>query len=180
MNTVKDNLNLLRPTSCGSDVRLHNILTVWLACRGVDAWAFPGLAAPSSSNCRSVNTPTSKESVHWGEQASWFMSVKPLLRVTANLLILLLTCTWWTPWLGPEQEQVRHCLGLHQPCSPGPCCHGNGFSTVHLFHNCRPTFLNTVQLWLHRLPKRQETNLPSQKHESNATIKKQSTDVWWT
>lgn len=58
----KADWNLLRPTSFGSEVRLHNILTVWLACWGVDVLAFPpGLAAPSSSNCRSVSTPTPKE-----------------------------------------------------------------------------------------------------------------------
>lgn len=159
----KADWNLLRPTSFGSEMRPHNILTVWLACWGVDVLAFPpGLAAPSSSNCRSVSTPTPKESAWALRRTGITFHVGSIDAKSAKVLILHLTFARRSPWLGSEQDQERHRSGLHQSCSPGPRCHGNGFSTIDLLHDCRVMLLNTVQLWLHGLAKRQETNLPSE------------------
>lgn len=152
---------MLGRTSFGSELT-HNLLRVWMTCWGVEALAFAGLDAASSSNCRSVSTPTPNESA-WA-------SIRPgiTLHVTntdaqsrcQRNVARLLTFARRSPRLHSEQDQRRHCLGLHRPCRPGPCGHGNGFSTVDLVHYFRFMLLDTVQLRLQQLARRQKIRDP--------------------
>lgn len=134
----------LNPTCCCVEVRLHNTLRDWLTCCGVVSLDFPGSADPCSSNCRSVITL-------WLKGSAEKRKVESGSILSYCDVLVFHTCFWRCSWLSSEQQQHRHRLGLHQPGTTGPHGHGNSFCAVHFLHGCRPTPLNTVQVWLHRL-----------------------------
>lgn len=153
------NLLHLRRTVCGSEVRLHNSLTAWLAWWGVNT--FPGGTAPSSSNCRPVCSLKTAESAEVGKKTgvrgTVHLSYSPSVH-RHHCSYRVLTCSWRCAWLSSKQQQSRCSLGFHWPWGLGQC-HGNSFGAVDLFHNRRTMALNTVELCLHWLLTRVMTSV---------------------
>lgn len=80
---------MLERTVFGSEVRLHSVLTVWLMSCSTDALSRLCFAAPSSSNRRSVDTPSPTGS------AGGLTGLEIILyRVITNGLL------YSSPWLG--------------------------------------------------------------------------------